>query len=45
MLCYIKILINSIKAGFNYFKEHLYLNIQIHRHEVEMEKRRVLKRG
>ena len=45
MLCYIKILINSFKEGFDYFKEHLYLNIQIHRLEVEMEKRRVLKRG
>ncbi len=43
MLTYLKILINSIIVGFGYFKEHLFLNIQIHRHEVEMERRKVFK--
>jgi hypothetical protein len=43
MLAYLKILINSLKEGFNYFKNHLYLNVMIYRHEKEIERRRVFK--
>ena len=45
MLVYLKILINSLKEGFIYFKDHLFLNIQIHRHEQEMERRKVFRRN
>ncbi|WP_255590929.1 hypothetical protein [Methanobacterium spitsbergense] len=44
MLIYAKILFKSIKESVHYFKEHLYLGIMIHRHEVELERRKVLRR-
>jgi hypothetical protein len=43
MLNYAKILLNSIKEGFEYFKEHLYLSIMIYRDEQERERRKVLR--
>lgn len=44
MLWVIKILISSVKESLHYFKEHLYLQVMIHRHEVELERRKVLRR-
>ncbi len=44
MFWIVKALIVSVREGLNYFKEHLYLQIMIHRHEAELERRKVLKR-
>lgn len=44
MIWLIKILISSVKESTHYFKEHLYLQVMIHRHEMELERRKVLKR-
>ena len=44
MLWFIKVLVAAVREGLNYSKEHLYLGIMIHRHEKELERRKVLRR-
>jgi hypothetical protein len=44
MLWFLKALISTLKEGFNYSKEHLYLQIILHKDEMELEKRRAFKR-
>jgi hypothetical protein len=45
MLWYLKTLISSVREGVNHFKQDFYLKVMIHRHEMELERRRVLRRG